>query len=176
MPTYARLKKLAGKENDRIVEVLRYIAKNEGYLSCGNVQYRKLYYEVLRDWFVKASQKDIFRGRVVTVSIKQYRRLRKYIRGKFSINTAVYLMGLYDIMLSYQKKAGFTPCDDNDTYTEYVASLLLSEIRIIIHPANRNTDYIDPVDYEFFSEMYEDFINLDNNIGGNKFKIHNNLW
>ena len=101
MPTYARLKKLAGKENDRIVEVLRYIAKNEGYLSCGNVQYRKLYYEVLRDWFVKASQKDIFRGRVVTVSIKQYRRLRKYIRGKFSINTAVYLMGLYDIMLSY---------------------------------------------------------------------------
>jgi len=176
MPTYIQIKKLVGKENDHMIEVLRYIAKNEGYMSCGNVQFKRLYYGVLREKFILASQKDIFQGRIVTISIRQYRRLRKYIRGKFSINTAVYLMALYDLMLSYQKKTGIVPCIDDTTYTQYIVALLLSQIDIILHPDNNIPEHIDPTDYTIFSAIYNDFVNLDNAVGGNDFKLYNNIW
>lgn len=176
MPTYIQIKKLVGKENDHMIEVLRYIAKKEGYMSCGNVQFKRLYYGVLREKFILASQKDIFQGRIVTISIRQYRRLRKYIRGKFSINTAVYLMALYDLMLSYQKKTGIVPCIDDTTYTQYIVALLLSQIDIILHPDNNNPEHIDPTDYAIFSAIYNDFVNLDNAVGGNAFKLYNNIW
>ena len=144
-------------------------------MSCGNVQFKTLYYEVLREKFIAASQKDIFRDRTVTISIRQYRRLRKYIRGRFSINTAVYLMALYDTMLSYQKKPGFEPCIENITYTQYIVDLLVSQIDIILHPDN-NFEHIDPTDYAIFSAIYDDFVNLDNATGGNNFKLYNNIW
>ena len=176
MPTYIKIKKLVGKENDHMIEVLRYIAKNEGYMSCGNVQFKKLYYRVLKEKFLLASQNAIFQGRIVTISIRQYRRLRKYIRGSFSINTAVYLMALYDIMLGYQKKAEIVPCIENITYTQYIVDLLLSQIDIILHPDNNNPDLVDPADYAVFSAIYDDFVSLDNAVGENDFKLYNNIW
>lgn len=165
-----------GKENDHLIEVLRYIAKTEGYISCGNVQFNKLYYGVLREKFMLASQKDIFQGRTVNISIRQYRRLRKYKRGKITINTAVYLLALYDIMLSYKKKTGIVPCIDDITYTQYIVDLVLSQIDIILHLDNNNPDYIDSAEYAIFSAIYEDFVNLDNAVGFNNLKIYNNIW
>ena len=132
MATYIKLKKLAGKENAHMIKILRYIAETEGYMSCGNVHFRRLYYEVLREKFISTSQNSYFQGRAVTISIRQYRRLRQYIRGKFSINTAVYLMALYDIMLSYQKKTGIVPCIDNITYTQYIVK---SAVNISVTPS-----------------------------------------
>ena len=118
----------------------------------------------------------MFQGRIVTISMRQYRRLRKYTRGSFSINTAVYLMALYDIMYGYQKKTGFVPRIDNITYTQYIVGLLLSQINIILHPDNNNLEHIDPGDYAIFSAIYDDFVNLDNAVGGNDFKLYNNIW
>lgn len=176
MRTYMKIKQLSGKENDRMIQVLRHIAKEEGYISCGNVQFKKLYYNVLKEKFVLTSKKDLFQGRMVTISIRQYRRLRKYTRGRFSINTAVYLLALYDIMYGYQEKPGFVPHIDNITYTQYVVDLLLSQINIILDPNNNNPDYIAPDDYEIFSAIYNDFVKLDNITGGNDFKLYNNIW
>lgn len=176
MPTYMRIKQLSGKENDHMIEVLRYIAWKEGYISCGNVQFKRLYYGVLREKFVLTSKKDLFQGRTVTISIRQYRRLRKYIRGRFSINTAVYLLALYDIMLDYNQETGLEPRIGNITYTQYIVDLLLSQINIILDPNNNNPDYIDPNDYEIFSAIYDDFVRLDNITGGNDFKLYNNIW
>lgn len=176
MATYIKLKKLAGKENAHMIKILRYIAETEGYMSCGNVHFRRLYYEVLREKFISTSQNSYFQGRAVTISIRQYRRLRQYIRGKFSINTAVYLMALYDIMLSYQKKTGIVPCIDNITYTQYIVDILVSQIDIILHPNNNDPEYIDPADYAILSAVYDDFVNLDNATGGNSFKLYNNIW
>ena len=138
MATYIKLKKLAGKENAHMIKILRYIAETEGYMSCGNVHFRRLYYEVLREKFISTSQNSYFQGRAVTISIRQYRRLRQYIRGKFSINTAVYLMALYDIMLSYQKKTGIVPCIDTGDLAVNIHDDGLSHCPHIIHSECRN--------------------------------------
>ena len=126
MVTYIAIKELNGKENDRLIQVLRYIADEEGCMSCGNVQFRKLYYQVLRPKFIETARRDIFNGRSVTISIKQYKRLRKYTRGRFSINTAVYLLTLYEIMLGYNKKASLLPHIDGITYTEYIVDYTIN--------------------------------------------------
>lgn len=175
MPTYARIKQVKGKENERLIEVLRYIAKKEGYMSCGNVQFRRLYYVFLKDKFKLAAEK-YFSDRDVDISYRQYKRLRKYVRGKFSINTAVYLVALYDIMLEYRKKTDFVPCINDITYTEYIVDILIKHIKIIINRNNGAAIYLADKDLDIFRSIHTDLEAIDNVTGVNSFKLYNNIW
>lgn len=176
MATYVRIKELSGKENANLIKVLKYIAEKEGYLSCGNIQYRKLFNKFLKPKFIQVSRKYIFSNRSVSISRKQYNRLRVYVRGQFSINTAVYLIALYEIMLNYNEHSGLTPCIDDISYTSYIVNVLKREINTILNLYHHNLCYLSANDVAIFEQIRDDFIYIDNQTGGNSRKIYNNIW
>ena len=172
MSTYARIEQLRGKENKRMMDVLRYIAEREGYISEGNIQYRKMYFKGLRDRFIQTAR--CYGLTAKDISNKQYKRLRKYGRGMFSIHICIYLKTLYEIMLEYHQKAEIGPQIDGLTYTEFMLNYLRQQIFFIVNnPQNPNT-----INQAIFVAIYNDIINLDNNccIKQNQYEIYNNIW
>ena len=172
MITYEKIKSIRGKDNKNIIEVLRYIATKEKYIICGNIQYRKLYYNVLKKAFIAtAQQKGLNKS---AVSMNQYKHLRKYKRGKFSINIAIYLLALYRIMLSYDVHTDLTPKEDDISYTTYILNELKNEILFIVN--NSGNEYIDEERAEIYSQISQELFDLDQETGNNKNKIYNNIW
>lgn len=173
MATYVRLKELKDKENDRIIAVLRYIGMHERCMSCGNIEFRKLYSQCIKDEVLRVAR-SMFPGRSVRVSYRQYKYLRKYTGGKVSINTAVYLLALYNIMIRYLGKPEFYPQDDYVTYTQYVVELLTIVLDIIVH--NGPGVIVDQEDYDMCVQIQRDLAYIDNIIGMGCIKIYNNIW
>ena len=183
MRTYAQIKELKGFENDRVEMVLRYIAENydkkHSYISSDNtIQYGRMYYDFLGCRFIRAAQNPIFQNRRIQISRRQYNRIRKYRGGRVTINTAVFLLALYEIMIDIYKKIKIGPNLEpriNDiTYTEYMVGVLLQHIRIILNPINNALTYIDPDDYNVFETIYRECREVDNIACNNPFKIYNN--
>lgn len=172
MPTYARLEQLRGKENKRMIDVLRYIAEREGYISEGNIQYRKMYFEKLRDRFIQTAHSYGLTAK--NISNKQYKRLRKYGHGVFPIHICVYLKTLYEIMLEYRQEADIEPKINGITYTEFIIDYLRQQIIFIANNSNGLNNFYQAV----FLKIYQDVINLDNNCCAqeNQFAVYNNIW
>ena len=169
MATYVKIKEIKDKENKSIVQVLKYIAEKEGYMSGKDIQYKKLYYFFLRDKFLKTAKKCGVND--FTVSIKQYKRLRIYRKGKFSIHIAVYLLTLYEIMYNYKKKASIGNVVNDISYTTYIVNDLKNEIHRILM-----TGGVSPILQQIFQQIYSEFIDLDNKTGRRNNRIYNNIW
>ena len=169
MTTYVKIKEMKGKENKNVIRVLQYIAEKQGYMRGNEIQYRKLYYDFLKDKFLNNAKKSNLSG--FTVSIRQYRRLKVYRKGRFSIHTAVYLLTLYEIMLGYKEKANIGNIENNISYTTYIVNDLKTEInRVLTLPG------APPVLIDALKKVYDDFNTLDNKTGNSKIKIYNNIW
>ena len=176
MYTYAKIRQLNGKENQNLIKVLKYIATEENYLSGEEIQYKKLYKNVLKPKFIEVAQKyNISRK---CISKRQYTHLRKYKSGKFPINITIYLLALYEIMLDYRKKADLTPLINDISYTKYILNDLRYKINVIVNTNedNINTIHIDPVYRVLFNEIYDRIIDLDTITGTDSYKIYNNIW
>lgn len=169
MSTYTKIEELKNKENKAVVQVLKYIAKKEGYMNGEDIEYRRLYYYFLRNKFLKTAHNNPVNG--FYVSYRQYKRLRIYRKGKFPIHTAVYLLTLYEIMYGYKKRADLGIVKDDISYTTYIVNDLKKEIEnILILPG------VSPVLLTRLTQISSDFGILDNKTGRNSKKIYNNIW
>lgn len=178
MQRYEKINQIRNKENKNLIKVLRYIASEEGYLSEGNIQYKKLFNNVLKPKFIEiAIENDEGRR---CISRRQYNCLRKYKHGKFPINICIYLQALYEIMLGYQQEADLTPKNDNVSYTEYVLNYLRDQIEFIVIDNNQNgnvqNNNIDEIHLNIINGIYDSITNLDNTCGENPLNIYNNIW
>lgn len=177
MQRYERINQIRNKENKNLIKVLRYIALKEGYLSEGNIQYKKLFKNVLKPKFIEiAIENDEGRR---SISRRQYNCLRKYKHGKFPINICIYLQALYEIMLGYQQEADLTPRIDDVSYTEYILNYLRDQIEFIVVYNNQNGNShnnIDEIHLNILNIIYDSITSLDNTSGKNLFKIYNNIW
>ena len=178
MQRYEKINQIRDMENKNMIEVLRYIAKKEGYFLEGNIQYKRLFNNVLKPKFIQnaIASND---GRS-SISRRQYNRLRKYRHGSFPIGICIYLHTLYEIMLRYQQEADITPKIDDVSYTQYILNYLRDQIEYIVNNNNQNgngqNNIIDETHQNNFRTIYEQLIDLDNTCGDNQLKIYNNIW
>ena len=176
---YARIKELRGKENENLKQVLKYIAENKNYMSGNEVQYKKMYKDFLVYKFNITAQNPIFEGRMIKISHTQYNQLRTNRGGYFSINTAVYLLTLYNVMLDIykenSKKPNLTPYYENATYIEYVIDRLLNQIEIVINHEREIFNYIGRKDYEICSKIHMECMAVDE-IANDEHKLYNEIW
>ena len=185
MRTYAKIKELKGLENIRLDEVLKYIAENydddHKYISAKNkIQYRLMYHSFLDCEFGRTANDPIFQNRTVRISHRQYKRMRKYVGGRFTVNTAVFLLALYNILFKiYQRKLEKIKLDPhiNDiTYTKYIMDLLLGYIEIVLNALNDAKAYMDQEDYDICEIVYRECGEVDNIVCNGLIKIYNNVW
>ena len=155
MATYVKIEELKNKENKSVIQVLKYIAKKEGYMNGEDIEYRRLYYYFLRNKFLITAHNNPVNG--FCVSYRQYKRLRKYRKGEFPIHTAVYLLTLYEIMYNYKKNAPLGIVENDISYTTYIANDLKREIGNILRLAGVPTILV-----QTFRQISSDFDALDN--------------
>lgn len=175
MATYKKIKQLRGKQNENMIKVIRYIAEEEGYMKCKNVQFRKLYCFFLKPKFEQAAAKFAL-NRNMTVSYRQYKKLMVDYKGRFPINIDIYLIALYDIMLGYQKKATLTPRINDMSYTQYMIGLLREQLAILTNPQNVASDYITLVDLAILRAVNGRLPEVDVHSEASQLKIYNNIW
>lgn len=177
MITYIPIRELRGKKNKNLEKVMRYIAKKEGYLnSNGEIQLRNLFNKVIKPEIIKIIQEN---NLSIAYSRKQFKRMRTDKRGRFPINIVVYLCALYNIMLNYneEKPSSLKPFVDHITYTQYIVGELKNYLGIIVNQHNHIDDYLAPQMMDVIFRIYnQDFHELDEYTGQNKFKIYNDIW
>ncbi|MBO4385228.1 MAG: hypothetical protein J5854_07405 [Clostridia bacterium] len=178
MPKYERIKQICNAENKNMISVLRYIASIEGYLSEGNIQYKKMFNSFLKPKFVETANR--YDESSNCISRRQYNCLRKYRHGKFPINICIYLQTLYELMIGYEQKADIAPRINDISYSEYILNYLREQIIYIVvynnQNENGNNNTIDGIHLNYFRTIYDEIIALDNACGENKLKIYNNIW
>lgn len=164
-----KVNQLKNCENTNIIEILRYIARKEGYINCSNIEFNKLYYKVI---LPRAKQSNI------NISKRQYKRMRKIYHGRFPVAANDLLLILYEILLDYKEYKPHNPVKNNITYSDYTVSYVKYVVERILRHDEAFSNVLITDDGR---QLFEDFINRINELEEevyrhNETKIYNDIW
>lgn len=179
--TYLVIRSLKNHSNSNFINALRYIAYQKGYIKNGAIEYRKLYYKVLKKEFESTARQYDIDPR--TISIRQYKSLRKHRGGKFPQNTKVYLAAIYKVMLNCFREDTLNKQrvtkwlgqnDPNIEYSMYMAGKIRNSIPLLIE--NQNRALLPQGIIDLFRAFDNTLTELDTKILHRQPKLYNEKW
>lgn len=128
MGTYSSaIKELKGFSNTTEQGILFYIAQKKQCLENNAIQYRKLYYRVIRPALLALRQNNHIPYRI---SRRQFKKTYISRDGRFPLEMCFYLLGIYMILIQLRNQA---PAEKiNIQYSEFIAGRVFSAMDIIV--------------------------------------------
>lgn len=175
MSTYSpAINELRKKTNVNLVTILRYIAKEEGFIESNRIEYSNLYKEFLLPKF-----KEYTRANNIDIrfSRKQFRRMRYMSKGKFPINICTYLLFIYYILYDYNKKLD-VESENGLQYSEYIIKYIRYYIDEVLAENNIDTlmKYCTEPEINTLNSIADSIRAMDMETSEHSFKLYNDIW